>query len=78
MHGYEVAHELQIPGLELHTEGDTWSLGQRVEIHEAGNLVRGEPGHLGEAHGRHGPAGPDSRREGSPEVAVERLHVPPG
>jgi hypothetical protein len=49
MHRHEVVDELQVACLELHPESDAWPLRQRVEIHEAGDLVRGEPGYLGEA-----------------------------
>src|SRR6185503_20819609 len=39
VHGHEVADELQVTGLELHAKGDAWPLGQRIEVHEAGDLV---------------------------------------
>src|SRR5215472_16256494 len=47
VHGHEVVDELQVARLELHAKSNTWPLRQRVEIQEAGDLVRGEPRHLG-------------------------------
>src|SRR6185437_16716125 len=50
VHRREVVEELQISRLESHAKSDARSLQQRVEIHETGDLIRGESGHLGEAH----------------------------
>jgi hypothetical protein len=76
MHRHEVVEELHIAGLDLHAKADAWSLRQRVEVHEAGDLVRGEPGHLGEAHGRHCPAGPDGCRGRFPPNSCRAVRAP--